>query len=95
MAPGVVQNGGSSRPYSLLPIRITLKDGRVFEHETPRGDILGSQANPWGMENIAGKFRDNVGLVLSDDRVEDAVRQWQDVTEVGDVGEAIRGTLVR
>ena len=78
-----------------VPIRVTLKDGRVIEHETPRGDILGSQANPWGMENIAGKFRDNVGLVLSDDRVEDAVRQWQDVTQVGDVGEAIRGTLVR
>ena len=78
-----------------VPIRITLKDGRVLEHETPRGDILGSQANPWGMENISGKFRDNVGLVLSDDRVEDAVSRWQDVTQVGDVGEAIRGTLVR
>jgi hypothetical protein len=72
-----------------------LKDGRVIEHETPRGEILGSQANPWGMDNIAGKFRENVGLVLSGDRVDAAVQQWQDVTQVGDVGAAIRGTLVR
>jgi hypothetical protein len=78
-----------------LPIRITLKDGRVFEHETPRGEILGSQVNPWGMDNIAGKFRDNVSLVLPDERVEDAVRQWQDVTQVDDVGAAIQGTLVK
>ena len=78
-----------------VPIRVTLKDGRVLEHETPRGAILGSQVNPWGMDNIAGKFRDNVGLVLPGDRVEEAVRQWQDVTRVEDVGTAIRGTLVR
>ena len=78
-----------------VPIRITLKDGRVFEHETPRGEILGSQINPWGMANIAGKFRENVGLVLSQDRIDDAVQQWQDVTQVDDVGAAIRGTLVQ
>jgi 2-methylcitrate dehydratase PrpD len=86
---------GGSEVSKGVPIRITLKDGRVIEHETPRGEILGSQVNPWGMDNITGKFRENVGLVLSDDRVDDAVRQWQDVTRVSDVGEAIRGTLVR
>ena len=78
-----------------VPIRVTLKDGRVIEHETARGSILGSQANPWGMDNIAGKFRDNVGLVLPKDRIGDAVRRWQDVTQVEDVGAAIRETLVR
>ena len=78
-----------------VPIRITLKDGRVIEHETPRGEILGSQVNPWGMDNIAGKFRENVGLVLSEDRVDNAVRQWRDVTQVNDVGAAIRDTLIR
>ncbi len=78
-----------------VPIRITLNDGRVFEHETPRGEILGSQVNPWGMENIASKFRENVGRVLSEERIEDAVQQWSDVTQVNDVGSAIRGTLVR
>ena len=77
-----------------VPIRVTLKDGRVIEHETARGSILGSQANPWGMDNITGKFRDNVGLVLSQDRVNDAVRRWQDVTQVEDVEAAIRETLV-
>ena len=69
-----------------VPVRITLKDGRVVEHETPRGEILGSQAAPWGVDNITGKFRDNVGLVLSDDRIDHAVSQWQDVTQVDDVG---------
>ena len=78
-----------------VPIRITLKDGRVLEHETPRGEILGSQVHPWGMDNIAGKFRQNAARALPASRVEDAVRQWQDVTQVDDVGAAIRGTLVR
>ena len=78
-----------------VPIRVTLKDGRVIEHETPRGEILGSQINPWGMDNITGKFRDNVGLVLSEDRIDHAIRRWQDVTQLDDVGAAIRDTLVR
>ena len=86
---------GGSTVSKGVPIRITLNDGRVFEHETPRGEILGSQVNPWGMENIASKFRENVGRVLSEERIEDAVQQWHDVTEVQDVGSAIRGTLVR
>ena len=87
---------GGSEVSKGVPIRITLKDGRVIEHETPRGEILGSQVNPWGMDNIAGKFRENVALVLSDhDRVDHAVRQWRDVTQVEDVGAAIRDTLVR
>lgn len=86
---------GGSTVSKGVPIRITLNDGRVFDHETPRGEILGSQVNPWGMENIASKFRENVGRVLSEERIEDAVQQWLDVTEVQDVGSAIRGTLVR
>ena len=86
---------GGSTVSKGVPIRITLRDGRVLEHETPRGEILGSQVNPWGMENIAGKFRENVGRALPAGRVEAAVRQWQDVTGVDDVGAAIRGTLVR
>ncbi len=86
---------GGSTVSKGVPIRITLNDGRVFDHETPRGEILGSQVNPWGMENIASKFRENVARVLSEERIEDAVQQWHDVTEVQDVGSAIRGTLVR
>ena len=86
---------GGSTVSKGVPIRITLNDGRVFEHETPRGEILGSQVNPWGMENIASKFRENVGRVLSEERIEDAVQQWSDVTQVNDVGSAIRGTLVK
>ena len=65
---------------------MTLKDGRVIEHETPRGQILG---------NITGKLRDNGALPLSTDLIESAVCQWQDVTQVVGVSEAIWGTLVR
>ncbi len=85
---------GGSAVAKGVPIRITLKDGRVIEHETPRGEILGSQVNPWGLDNISGKFRENAALVLPADRIAAAVRQWQDVTQVEDVGAAIRNTLV-
>jgi len=42
-----------------LKVKITLKDGRVFEHVTAREDILGSQKNPWGMDAIKEKFQEN------------------------------------
>ena len=77
-----------------IPIRITLKDGRVFEHTTTRGDILGSQGNPWGFENIKSKFQVNAGMVLTEEEVTAAVETWSDITQVSDLSAAIRGTLV-
>ena len=77
-----------------IPIRITLKDGRVFEHTTTRGDILGSQGNPWGFENIKSKFQVNAGMVLTEEEVTAAVETWSDITQVSDLTAAIRGTLV-
>ena len=77
-----------------LKVKITLKDGRVFEHTTARADILGSQKNPWGFENIQAKFRENVALVLNDADVNQAVQAWSDIPEVTDIAELVRSTLV-
>ena len=77
-----------------LPIRITLKDGRVFEHTTPRANILGSQGNPWGFDSIKSKFEVNAGMVLSEEGVAQAVETWSDITQVEDLSGAIKSTLV-
>jgi len=77
-----------------LPIRITLKDGRVFEHTTAREDILGSQKNPWGFDSIKGKFQVNAGLVFPEDKVADTIDTWSDITQVTDIAGAISSTLV-
>ena len=78
-----------------LPIKITLKDGRVVEHRTPRANILGAQGNPWGFENIKNKFEVNAGMALSEDRIEGTVGAWTDITQVADLAETIQRTLVR
>ena len=80
--------------FKGLPIRITLKDGRTFEHITDRDMILGGAKNPWGFDNIKGKFQVNAGLVLSDDKVAETVETWSDIGEVTDLSETIRSTLV-
>ncbi len=78
-----------------LPIKITLKDGRVFEHTTGRHDIIGGQVNPWGFENIANKFRVNAGMVLDSSDVDAAVNAWSDIPQMTDVSGEIRRTLVK
>ncbi len=78
-----------------IPVKITLKDGRVFEHSTTRQNILGSQHNPWGFDNIKAKFEVNAALALSRERIAETVDTWSDITQVGDVSEAIRRTLVQ
>ena len=77
-----------------LPIRITLKDGRVLEHTTARGNILGSQGNPWGFDSIKSKFQVNAGLVLPEEGVAQAIETWSDITKVEDLSAAIKSTLV-
>ena len=74
-------------------VKITLKDGRVFEHVTARADILGSQKNPWGFDSIKAKFQENVALVLSQEGVEDAVNAWSDILQVSDVSGTVSRTL--
>ena len=78
-----------------LPIRITLKDGRVIEHRTARGDILGAQGNPWGFDNIKNKFKVNAGMALSGDRIDETIGTWSDIGSVSDLAGNIRKTLVR
>ena len=77
-----------------LKVKITLKDGRVFEHVTAREDILGSQKNPWGMDAIKDKFRDNVSRVLSSDGTAKAMATWENIPEMTDIATAISSTLV-
>jgi 2-methylcitrate dehydratase PrpD len=77
-----------------LKVKITLKDGRVFEHVTARADILGSQKNPWGMEAIKEKFQVNVSRVLSYDGTAKAMATWENIPEMTDIAGAIRSTLV-
>ena len=61
----------------------------------PGGDILGSQHNPWGFDNIKAKFEVNAALALSRERIAETVDTWSDITQVSDVSEAIRRTLVQ
>ena len=77
-----------------IPVKITLKDGRVLEHSTTRQNILGSQHNPWGFDNIKAKFEVNAALALGRERVSDTVDTWSDITQVQDISEAIQRTLV-
>ena len=78
-----------------LPIRITLNDGRVFEHTTARDDILGGQKHPWGFDNIKDKFRACAAMVLSEEDVSAAVDAWSDIPQMTDVAGAVRRTLVK
>ncbi len=81
--------------HQTLPVRITLKDGRVFEHTTASNMILGAQQNPWGFENIKGKFRENARLVLDEEGVDAAVIAWSDIPGMTDIARAVRKTLVK
>jgi 2-methylcitrate dehydratase PrpD len=83
---GVVSRG--------TPVRITLKDGRVLDHTTPRDEILGAQKNPWGFENIQHKFQVNASLALPQDKVAETINTWSDITQVNDIAGAIQRTLV-
>lgn len=85
---------GSGDFHRGLPVRVTLKDGRVLEHTTPRDGVLGGQKNPWGFDNIKSKFQINAGLALPSDKVEEAVETWADITQVTDIAGAIKSTLV-
>jgi 2-methylcitrate dehydratase PrpD len=85
---------GSGEFQRGVPVRITLKDGRTFEHVTSREMVLGAQKNPWGIENIRGKFRVNAGLALPEGKVAEAMDTWGDITSVADLAGAIQQTLV-
>ena len=72
---------GSGEVLKGLPVRITLKDGRTFEHITARDMILGGAKNPWGFDNIKGKFEVNAGLALAAEQVAETMQTWSDLGE--------------
>jgi len=84
---------GSGEYRGGTPVRIRLKDGRVLERTTSRDQILGGPKNPWGFDNISGKFQVNARLALPPDRVNQAIEVWSAMEEIKDVGQAIK-TLV-
>ena len=85
----------SSDPILAVPVKITLKDGRVFEQTTGREGILGAQQNPWGFDNIKSKFQVNARMVLPDAEADEAVEAWSDIPQVTDLAGTIRRTLVK
>ncbi len=66
----------------------------MIEHTTAREDILGGQKNPWGFDSIKSKFQVNAGLALPEDRVEQTMAAWTDITQVTDLAGTIQSTLV-
>ena len=76
-----------------MPVRIKLKDGRELVRVTSRDEILGSQQTPWGMDNIAEKFRVNAAYSLPPDMVGQAVETWSQIDGIPRVADAIK-TLV-
>ena len=78
-----------------MPVKITLKDGRVLQHATHRTQVLGGQNNPWGFENIKNKFQANARMALADAEAEEAIAAWSDIPQVTDVAGTIRRTLVK
>ena len=81
---------GSGDFLGGTPVTIRLKDGRVLERTTPRDMILGGYKNPWGFDNVLGKFRVNAALALSPDQVNSAADTWAPMEEISDVGQAIK-----
>ena len=81
--------------HATVPVKITLKDGRVFEHSTARDQILGSKKNPWGFDNIKSKFQANARMVLPDAEVDEAVKVWSDIPNMTDLAGSIRRTLAK
>ena len=80
--------------YSVgVPVKIRLKDGRVLQHQTPMNQIVGHQNNPFTMEAILDKFRENARMALPESMVEPALETWVKVDKVKDLGPAVK-TLV-
>ena len=75
------------------PVKVRLKDGRVLERTTLRKDMLGGQSNPWGFDNIMGKFRSNVGRALPSDKLDAAAETWSDMEKIEDTAEAVQTLL--
>ena len=84
---------GSADYMGGTPVTIRLKDGRVLESNTARDMILGGHKNPWGSDNVLGKFQVNARLALPPDKISQAIDTWTPMEEIVDVSQAIK-TLV-
>ena len=73
---------GAGDTLGPVPVKIHLKDGRVLERSTERENILGTQKNPLGVDGIVNKFRENAGLALPAEKVEQAIKHWSPTAEL-------------
>ena len=89
------EEGSEDSSGDDTPVKIRLKDGRVLEHTTQREQLLGSQRNPWGFDNIVGKFRVNALLSLPPEKVDQAVAVWSAMEKVEDVRQAVKTLVAR
>ena len=83
--------GGDSHAPS--PVTVHLKDGRQLMRSTSRDQILGSASNPFGLDFIVEKFRQNVSMALPKARADQAVEAWSPTAQVEDIAKAVK-TLV-
>ena len=86
-------DGASGEQPRGTPVKIRLYDGRLLEHTTSQDEILGSHKNPWGFDNVVGKFRGNARRALPSEVVDQAIEVWSAMGDLKDVGLGIR-TLV-
>ena len=81
---------GSGDSKAPVPVMVHLKDGRRLERSTARDQILGSYKNPLGLDFIVGKFRENASRALPVSKVDQAIKAWSPLGEVGNVVQAIK-----
>lgn len=73
-----------------MPVRVRLRTGEVLETSTLPSQVEGASTRPLGPEQLTEKFRRNARLALEADRVEELIAQWQSVSEIPDVADAMR-----
>jgi len=72
-------------------VEVLLKDGRTVSRHTRFPP--GAKENPLDTEAVSAKARDLMGPVLGAERTEAAIRQFNELERVGDVGELVRSVL--
>ena len=84
---------GGSTGHTNRAIRVRLKSGQILSKHIPPDEVLGEPKNPWGFDNIRGKFERNASLVLSQERVAEAVKVWAELENIQDIREAIKSVV--
>ncbi len=76
---------GAGSPGAPEKVTVRMRDGREFSREVLHA--TGSPENPMPLEELAGKYRDCAGVVLSDAAVERSLEMILHLDEVADVAD--------